>query len=154
MAGIQTSTAPSATARAQARPLWQLLWRHRQEYLFISPFFIIFIFFHLYPLGWALFLSFNRWAGFGPMQFVGIDNYRAVLAEQQVRLALLNTVIFTAVLVPSGVLLSLVFANLLNIRDLKWRGAFRTIYFLPFITSTVIVAIVFQMMFDLSLIHI
>lgn len=150
MAGIQTSAAPSALSGARARPLWREVWRHRQEYLFIAPFFVIFGSFHLFPLGWALFLSFNRWSGFGPMQFVGVDNYRAVLAEQQVRLALVNTLIFTAVLVPTGVLLSLAFANLLNIRDLAWRGVFRTVYFLPFVTSTVIVAIVFQMVFDNS----
>jgi ABC-type sugar transport system permease subunit len=141
------SAAAIAVARP-ARPLWTEIWRHRLEYLFVSPFFIIYAFFHLYPLGWAFYLSFQRWSGFGDMKFVGLDNYRAVVTETVSRAALLNTVVFTAVLVPTGVLLALVFAVLLNQRQLWARGAFRTIYFLPYITSSVIVAIVFQEFFD------
>jgi ABC-type sugar transport system permease subunit len=136
---------------AVARPPRTLLdeiWRHRLEYLFISPFFIIYGIFHLYPLGWAFFLSFQRWSGFGEMKFVGLDNYRAVLTESVSRMALVNTLIFAAVLVPTGVFLALVFAVLLNQRGLLFRGGLRTIYFLPFITSSVIVAIVFQEFFD------
>jgi ABC-type sugar transport system permease subunit len=141
----------SASAVAVARPprsLWAEVWRHRLDYLFISPFFIIYGFFHLYPLCWAFFLSFQRWSGFGDMKFVGLDNYRAVLTETVSRAAFVNTVIFTAVLVPTGVLLALVFAVMLNQRQLWAGGVFRTIYFLPYVTSSVIVAIVFQEFFD------
>jgi ABC-type sugar transport system permease subunit len=145
-AGLGSASAV-AVARAP-RSLWHEIWRHRLDYLFVSPFFIIYAFFHLYPLGWAFYLSFQRWSGFGDMKFVGFDNYRAVVTETVSRAALSNTVIFTAVLVPTGVLLALVFAVLLNQRELWARGAFRTIYFLPYITSSVIVAIVFQEFFD------
>jgi len=141
----------SAAAVAVARPprsLWAEIWRHRLDYLFISPFFIIYAFFHLYPLFWALFLSFQRWSGFGDMTFVGLDNYRAVLTETVSRAALVNTVVFTAFLVPTGVLLALVFAVLLSQSQLRAGGVFRTIYFLPYVTSSVIVAIVFQEIFD------
>jgi cellobiose transport system permease protein len=140
-----------ATVAAVVRPPRSLrdeIWRHRIDYLFISPFFIIYAFFHLFPLGWAFFLSFQQWSGFGDMKFVGLDNYRAVLTEGVTRAAFVNTLIFTAVLVPTGVLLSLIFAVLLNQRDLRFRGVFRTIYFLPYVTSSVIVAIVFQEFFD------
>lgn len=140
--------ASAATLARPPRSLWEEIWRHRVDYLFVSPFFIIYAVFHLFPLGWAFFLSFQRWSGFGDMKFVGLDNYRAVLTETVTRAAFVNTVIFTAILVPTGVLLALVFAVLLNRRDLRARGAFRTIYFLPYITSSVIVAIVFQEFFD------
>jgi ABC-type sugar transport system permease subunit len=82
------------------------------------------------------------------MKFVGLGNYRAILTETVTVTALENTVVFTAILVPTGVLLALVFAVLLNRRDLWARGIFRTIYFLPYVTSSVIVAIVFQEFFD------
>lgn len=130
------------------RPLWREVWRHRWEYLFISPFFILFGIFSLYPLLWALVLSFSRWSGFDEMRWVGLDNYLTMLRDEVVRKALFNTLLFTLVLVPSGVLLALIFAVLLNIRDLKGRGVYRTLYFLPFITSTVIIGIVFRMVFD------
>ena len=140
--------ASTAALTHAPRSLWSEVWRHRIDYLFISPFFIIYAIFHVFPLGWAFFLSFQRWSGFGDMKFVGLDNYRAVLTETVSRAAFVNTLIFTAALVPTGVILSLVFAVLLNRRDLRGRGIFRTIYFLPYITSSVIVAIVFQEFFD------
>ena len=138
----------TATLSRKPRSLWNEIWRHRIDYLFISPFFIIYAFFHLFPLGWAFYLSFQRWSGFGDMKFVGFDNYRAVITESVSRAAFANTLVFTAVLVPTGVLLALVFAVLLNQPDLRFRGIFRTIYFLPYVTSSVIVAIVFQEFFD------
>jgi lactose/L-arabinose transport system permease protein len=130
------------------RSRWEEIWRHRLDYLFISPFFLIFGFFHAYPLGWALLLSFQRWSGFGDARWVGLNNYLAIVREDVVGKALINTLIFTVILVPTGVLLALVFAVLLNLRTLRWRGFFRTAYFLPFITSTVIVGIVFRMLLD------
>jgi ABC-type sugar transport system permease subunit len=148
---VELNPATSTSAVALARPtrsLWADIWRHRLEYLFISPFFIIYGLFHVYPLCWALFLSFQRWSGFGEMKFVGVDNYRAVVTESVTRTALTNTLIFTVFLVPTGVLLALVFAVLLNQRHLWGSGVFRTIYFLPYVTSSVIVAIVFQEFFD------
>ena len=141
----------AAPARTFDRPdgsVWREIWKHRVDYLFVAPFFLIYVVFNLYPLGWAFFLSFQQWSGFGDMRFVGLNNYRAVLTETITRTAFVNTLVFTAVLVPTGVLLALVFAVLLNRRDLWGRGFFRTAYFLPYITSSVIIAIVFQEFFD------
>lgn len=148
MANVAVGTASAVASVRRPRSVWAEIWRHRLDYLFVSPFFIIYGFFHLYPLCWALFLSFQRWSGFGDMTFVGLDNYRAVLTETVSRAAFGNTLVFTAILVPTGVLLALVFAVLLNQRRLWAGGAFRTIYFLPYVTSSVIVAIVFQEFFD------
>lgn len=148
MAEIGVRLPSTVGVAPRPRSLWEEVWRHRLEYLFISPFFLIYGFFHLYPLGWAFYLSFQQWSGFGDMKFVGLDDYRAVITETITRQALVNTLIFTGVLVPTGVFLSLFFAVLLNRKDLWGRGAFRTIYFLPYVTSSVIVAIVFQEFFD------
>ena len=148
MPSVRIGAAPAASLAHPGQSLLSDIWRHRLEYLFISPFFIIFAIFHLYPLGWAFYLSFQQWSGFGDMKFVGLNNYQAVLTETVTHTAFVNTLIFTAVLVPTGVLLSLVFAVLLNRRDLWGRGIFRTAYFLPYITSSVIIAIVFQEFFD------
>jgi len=139
---------PAAMIGRQARPRWREIWQHRLDYLFISPFFILFAIFGAYPLGWALLLSFSSWRGFGPMTWVGLDNYRAMVHDIYLGRTLVNTLAFTAILVPTGILLALFFAVMLNIRDLPGRGLFRTIYFLPYITSTVIVAIVFQQFLD------
>jgi len=128
--------------------LWREVWEHRLDYLFISPFFILFGLFSAFPLGWALALSFSSWRGFGAMRWVGLDNYRAMVRDIYIANALKNTLIFAAILVPTGIFLALTFAVLLNIRNLRGRGIYRTIYFLPYITSTVIVAIIFQQFLD------
>lgn len=130
------------------RSLWKEIARHWVDYLFISPFFITFAIFKLYPLLWALQLSFSQWRGFGPMKFVGLENYRVVLKDPYIVQSLVNTLQFAYILLPTGIFLSIVLAVFLNLRTLPGRGVFRTIYFLPYVTSSVIVAIVFTMLFD------
>lgn len=138
---------PIAVA-SRPRPLWREIARHWLDYLFIAPFFISFAIFSLYPLGWALQLSFSRWRGFGPMTFVGLENYKVILKDPYILQALVNTLQFAYILLPTGIFLAIMLAVFLNIKDLWGRGVFRTIYFLPYITSTVIVAIVFTQLFD------
>lgn len=134
--------------RDRRRPLWREIGRHWVDYLFIAPFFITFVVFKLWPLLWALQLSFSRWRGFGPMTFVGLDNYRALLKDPYIVQSLVNTLQFAYILLPTGIFISIVLAVLLNIRNLPGRGIFRTLYFLPYVTSSVIVAIVFTQLFD------
>ena len=118
------------------------------DYLFIAPFFVSFAIFSLYPLAWAVQLSFSRWRGFGPMTYVGLENYRVMLKDPYIVQSLVNTLQFAYILLPTGIFLAIMLAVFLNIKDLKGRGVFRLIYFLPYITSTVIVAIVFTQLFD------
>lgn len=136
------------TPMSRPRPLWKEVARHWLDYLFIAPFFISFAIFSLYPLGWALQLSFSRWRGFGPMTFVGLENYRVIFKDPYILQALKNTLQFAYILLPTGIFLAIMLAVFLNIKNLWGRGVFRTIYFLPYITSTVIVAIVFTQLFD------
>ena len=131
-----------------AKPLWKQVLEHWIDYVFVAPFFISFAVFSLYPLGWALQLSFSQWRGFGPMEFVGLENYRAMLKDPYILQSLVNTLQFAYILLPTGIFIAILFAVILNINDLKGRGVFRTIYFLPFVTSTVIVSIVFTQLFD------
>ncbi len=126
----------------------KLIAKHWMDYLFIAPFFVTFAIFGLYPLLWAMQLSLSRWRGFGPMTYVGLENYRAIFRDPYVVQALVNTVQFTVILLPTGIFISVLFAVILNDRRLAGRGIFRTIYFLPYITSSVIVAIVFTQLFD------
>jgi len=139
---------PTLTLARPAKPLWKQVLEHWMDYLFISPFYITFLIFSLYPLGWALQLSFSEWRGFGPMEFVGLENYRVMLKDPYIVQSLVNTLQFAYILLPTGIIIAIVFAVILNISNLKGRGVFRTIYFLPFVTSSVIVSIVFTQLFD------
>jgi ABC-type sugar transport system permease subunit len=140
--------APGASPVAAQKSIFKKIAEHWLDYLFIAPFFVSFAIFSLYPLLWAVQLSFSSWRGFGAMRYVGLNNYEAMLKDPYIWQALSNTLIFYMILMPTGILLSILLAVILNNNRLVGRGIFRTIYLLPFVTSTVIVAIVFGQLFD------
>jgi ABC-type sugar transport system permease subunit len=142
------ATAISTPGMSRRRTLGREIAKHWVDYLFISPFFITFIIFKLYPLLWAFQLSFSAWRGFGPMRWVGFENYRYIINDPYILQSLTNTLQFAYILLPTGLFLSIILAVFLNMRNLPGRGVFRTIYFLPYVTSSVIVAIVFTQLFD------
>ncbi len=122
------------------------IWKHRAEYLLISPFFLIFGVFHGYPLVWSLWLSLHRWQGIGAPKWYGTGNYERLLGNERTWGALGNSLIFLAVLLPLIVGLTLVLATILDSRRIVGRHVFRVVFFLPYITSLVIVVIVFQLL--------
>src|SRR5215212_1381162 len=89
---LATPTRPRATTS-----LWRAVWKHRIEYLLISPFFIIFTIFHGYPLVWALWLSFQRWQGIGEPKWFGLGNYERLLNSDHIWKALGNSLIFLVI---------------------------------------------------------
>ena len=146
---MRTNTlAPLRPALRRPKPLWKQVAEHWLDYVFVAPFFISFAVFALYPLIWAFRLSFSRWRGFGPMEYVGIENYRIMLKDPYLVKSLVNTLQFAYILLPTGIFIAIVFAVILNNKTLAGRGIFRTIYFLPYVTSSVIVSIVFTQLFD------
>lgn len=120
---------------------------HWQDYLFISPFFILFAIFFAYPILWSLQLSFQRWTGIGEPTWVGLDNYRFVLRDPVTRKMFVNTFRFLILIVPLGILLPLIFGVLLNIPFLRLRGFFRTIVFIPTVSSLVGIGVVWKLLF-------
>lgn len=101
---------------------------------------------HGYPLIWALWLSLHRWQGIGEPRWFGLGNFERLLNNDRIWNALGNTLIFLVVLLPIIVALALVLATLLNSPRVLGRNTIRTLFFLPYITSVVIVAIIFQML--------
>lgn len=116
------------------------------DYLLISPFFLIFGVFHGYPLLWSLWLSFHNWQGIGQPRWFGWGNYERLFNNARTWNALGNTLIFLVVLLPTIIIITLVLATILNNKNIIGRNIFRTLFFLPYITSAVIVAIIFQML--------
>lgn len=120
-------------------------------YLFISPFFILFCIFGLYPIGYSIFTSFFNWKliGNADPQFVGFDNYVNVTTiDPFFWLAMGNTVIL---LIFGSILQHVIAIPLaigLNSAMVKGKEFFKTTYFMPYITSTVSVVIIFGNLFD------
>lgn len=116
-------------------------------YLFILPAFLIIGIFSLYPIINGLFLSFCSWDGLGEVKFNGIENYIAMCSDEVFGTALLNTLIFVVGTVPAIVVLSLLFAYLLN-QKIVGKKLFRSIYFLPSVTSGVAIAMIWKWIFN------
>lgn len=132
---------------AQRRQRW---WSHLAPYVFISPFYIIFLAFGLLPILFSLVVSLYDWRGTAPSTFVGLQNYQLLLRDPALYKALWNTVYIWVGSVPPMILSALIFAVLINARRTRWRGLFRTVYFLPVVTSLVITGLIFGHLFSPS----
>lgn len=137
-------------------------------YLFMSPTLVIFLVFLIIPIGAAVYLSFTNWNGITPVfeedayQFVGFDNYRdllqgeheedgrtvkASIRQKDFFTSLKNTSYYVIGVVPTQTILALILAVFVNQRWLKGKGFFRTAFYFPSITSSVVISIIFMWMF-------
>lgn len=112
----------------------------------IIPTLFIFLF-YFYPMIQAFWLSLQSGVGVN-LNFVGLDNYRRLFADPQFLTAVKNTFIYLIFQVPLMILLGLFFSVLLNNKSLKFKGIFRTIVFLPAITSLVAYSVIFKYLFS------
>jgi lactose/L-arabinose transport system permease protein len=113
---------------------------------FISIATVMICLFYFYPMAQALILSFQSGAG-SNLQFVGFDNYVRLFTDPTFITAVKNTVIYLIIQVPFMIILALLISVLLNDKQLKLKGFFRTAIFLPCITSLVAYSVVFKYLF-------
>ncbi len=149
---MATSTARAARNRPQRVNLWRRFWgrwNQREGYLFVLPSFAHLLLFFLIPLGFSLWLSFHDWRGLvtRDIPFVGLDNYRFMLEDTRWWRAVRNTLFYTFVSVPLGMVVSLAIAVVMNLR-LRGVYLFRAMFFLPVVTSWVAVSIVWLWVLD------
>ncbi|BBA88586.1 sugar ABC transporter permease [Mycobacterium marinum] len=116
--------------------------------MFVAPNLAAVAVFLLFPLGFSLYMSFQNWDLFRAPTFVGLQNFAKLFTSDPLFLiALRNSVVYTAGTVVPTVLISLVVAAVLN-RKVPGIGVFRTIVFLPLAISSVVMAVVWQFVFD------
>ncbi len=127
---------------------WREVLKSRWAYAFISPFYILFLIFGIYPLVFSFVLSFTGWGGKGPLNFVGIKNYLLLLKDQVYWQAMLNGVILFLMYVPLMLLLATILAVVLNSKRVRGFQIFRTLIFLPYITNVIAAGFVFQLLFS------
>src|SRR5512138_2469701 len=112
----------------------------------LTPTFIGLIFGALGSVVATVLLSFAKWDLLTPPAWAGLVNYVDLFKDQKLLLSLTNTIKFTAMYVPGVVIISLLIAVLMN-RKMRGVGIFRTIYFLPTVTSAVATALVWNMIY-------
>lgn len=112
-------------------------------YLLLTPSLFGVVVFLVLPMLVVLWLSVYRWDLLGPMQYVGLTNWRSVLTDVSFAKSLLVTVLFIAMVVPLQTVLGL-FAALMLSRDLPGTAFFRTLYVLPWICSPLAIAVLWR----------
>lgn len=123
---------------------------YRQGYLFLTPALIVLGIFIGAAVLFVIYLSFHKVNLFtGQYTFVGLENYMRLFSDSMARTALKNTLSFAVVVVPIQTILSLIIAAVLD-SDIKGRYTFRTIYFLPTLTSSSALTIIFMFMFSVT----
>jgi multiple sugar transport system permease protein len=115
-------------------------------YAFLAPNFIGFIVFTLIPIIVACGLCFVKWDFANPMEFVGLKNFIKLFRDDGFQISLWNTIYFTVVSVPLTIIVSLLLALLVH-QKLKGIKLFRTLFFFPYISSMVAVAVVWNMLY-------
>jgi cellobiose transport system permease protein len=115
-------------------------------YLYISPFYLLFLVFGLFPLGYTFWVSLNHWEIIGGHEFIGLRNYSRLLSDDQFWNSVENTFAMFIIATVPQLLAALALANLLN-RRLRTPTLFRMGVLLPLVTSVAAVAIVFTQIF-------
>lgn len=110
-------------------------------FLFLLPGLVLFGVFVIYPIFQSIYYSMFNWKGFGPaVDFVGLDNFKNILSDKVFLIALRNAFLLIIFSLIIQLPLSLMLAVMVG-RDLPGRAFFRTIFFMPYVISEVITAI-------------
>ena len=113
---------------------------------FLTPAVILIVIMSFYPMIKALILSFQSGVG-SSIKWVGLSNYARMFKDKIFTQALGNNFIYLIIQVPIMLILALILASMLNNKNLKFKGLFRTAIFLPCATSLVSYAIIFRSLF-------
>lgn len=125
-------------------------WRKKDwiaAYIFIAPVTIGLLVFYIWPFIQNFWFSFNNVTKFNVSTFVGLQNYKDMIADKEVWTTFGNTLKYVVVTVPVGLFLSIFIAALLNAK-IKGKSIYRTLYFLPSVTMSAAVAMVWKWMYN------
>ena len=116
--------------------------------LFLAPAFALFLVFLVYPIFRSVYYSLFDWNGLGPaVDFVGLDNYRRILTDKVFMKAVGNGLLIVVLSLVIQLPLALALALMVG-RDLPGRTFFRAVFFMPYVLSEVITAIIWMSLFN------
>jgi len=119
------------------------------SYLLLSPTLFVLLLFIIGPILFAVFLAFHKvqLLGTTTFEFVGLSNFEKIMEDTRAKIALWNTVKYVLIVVPCQTILALVLAATLN-AGLKGQKFFRIVYFLPTLTSSAVLTLIFMWMYN------
>ncbi len=126
----------------------RILAENLTAYAFIFPAVFLITLFIIYPIGFNFYLSFHEWDALSANKtFIGLNNYKEMINDEQLHQAIKNTIVFTVTSVPLTLGLALFLAVLLD-KEIRGRAIIRTAIFTPVVTSYVAAGLVFVWMFN------
>lgn len=153
MAALSTTTQASAGAPSTGAPGPRAGRRrgnpsHRlAPLLFIAVAVVLFCLFFLWPGVLGLIYSFTDYRGVGDMEFIGLDNYTELFADEAFYAALSRTALYTLLAVPAHYVVALAIAVLLVNTAAKGKTAARIIFFLPWLISPIVAGVIWRWLF-------
>ncbi|MFE1748164.1 carbohydrate ABC transporter permease [Coleofasciculus sp. H7-2] len=118
-------------------------------YLFMAPTLIIMGIFIILPIAYAIFIAFHKVRILGELsyRFIGLKSFVRMADDSQVWIALQNTAEYVAIVVPIQTILALLLATILN-TQIKGKNWFRIIFFLPTVTSSAVLTLIFMWIYN------
>lgn len=119
-------------------------------YFFISPFFLVFSIFAIYPILFTLYISLTRYKGYGNKVFIGLENYQVLFKDPNVVQSFMNTVKIWGVNIVFQLFLAFMLVMIFS--DMKYKfkgvGAFRILFYLPNLIAATTVSLIFIKLLD------
>ncbi|MGO1408726.1 MAG: carbohydrate ABC transporter permease [Brachybacterium sp.] len=147
VAGSRSATSGSTPGRGRGEnrraPNPDGIW----PWLFVLPTLIGLAIFYFWPVIQTAYYSFTSWGVFGGAEFVGLENWIDLIQSGQVPRALLNTLVYTVMLLV-GIPISIYIASLLNRPGLRFAAFYRVLFFAPFVSMQAAIALVWGMIFN------
>ena len=119
----------------------------RWPWVFVLPTFLGVLLFYLWPLVKTVYDSFTETGPFGGATWVGAANYSQLIHDSEVYRAILNTVVYTAI-VLLGIPIAVLFASLLNRPNLRGAMVYRTLFFLPYVAMPTAISLVWRIIYN------
>ena len=116
-------------------------------WMFILPACIGTLIFIIIPVIFSFSLSFTRWDLLNNIEFIGLTNYKEILTDSLFIKILVNTVVYAISVSVLGVIIPLILAAILN-NKIRGSEFYKTAYFIPFITPMIVIALIWQWIFD------
>jgi multiple sugar transport system permease protein len=144
----QAPARSTSSRKARTRRTLHEMRKQWSAYLFLAPVLIMFGVFTFFSVGYAFYLSFHEWNILEPAKpFVGLDNYRRLIDDSRFHQSIGNTLYYVAGSVPLTMGIGLAVALLLN-TQIRARGLFRALFYLPVLTPLVIASIIWKWVYN------
>lgn len=138
------SAVEAATPKRHHRGAPHGLWQRIEPYVYMLPAILFVGIFLLWPAAYTFYISFTKWNGLTPPEFIGLKNYVQMFQETVFATSLLNTVIWVVATLLFPVLLGLLLAVFVN--RIPFQGFYKSVFYLPYAISATSVAVIWTYM--------